>query len=75
MIAGVLDWVPDEPPKDDAGKMLPEPRFLFTQSKNELREHTGGKQASNIFITRKQIASRASGRREKSPPNTRSLTH
>ena len=47
--AGVLDWIPDEPPKDDAGKMLPESGFLFTQSKNELHEGTGSKQAKSLL--------------------------
>ena len=47
--AGVLDWISDEPPKDDAGKMLPESGFLFMQSKNELREHTGSKQAKSLL--------------------------
>lgn len=51
----------------DARKMLLESGFLFTQSKNELWEHTGSKQASKVFIIGKQIAPRASGRGEENP--------
>ena len=47
--AGVLDWILDEPPKNDAGKMLPASGFSFTQLNNELREHTGGKQAKSLL--------------------------
>jgi len=35
--------------------MSPESRFMFTQLKNELLEHTGGKQA-RVFIAGRQIA-------------------
>ena len=47
--AGVLDGIPEEPPKDDAGKMLPESGFLFMQPKNELLRHTGSKQAKSLL--------------------------
>ena len=48
--------------------MLPESGFLFTEPKNELHEHTGGKQAK-VFITGKQTATRTeTGRERKSPP-------
>ena len=53
MSAGVLDQIQDEPPKDDARKMLPESSFLFTQSKNELCEHTASKQAKSLLRERK----------------------
>ena len=33
----------------DARKMLPESRFLFTEPKNELYEHTGSKQAKSLL--------------------------
>ena len=49
MSAGVLDRSLDEPPKDDAGKMSSESEFLFMQSKNELCEHTGSKQAKSLL--------------------------
>ena len=45
--------------------MLLESGFLFTQSKNELHEHTGSKQAKSFYY-RKQIAPRAAGRGQKS---------
>ena len=39
----------------DAGKMLPESGFLFTQSKNELCEHTGSKQAKSLLQESKYL--------------------
>ena len=39
----------------DAGKMLPESRFLFTQPKNELSEHTGSKQAKALLQESKEL--------------------
>lgn len=66
MSAGVLAWIPDEPPKDDARKMLPESRFLFTQPKNELCEHTGRKQATSLLKESKQLPGLPGGGEE--PP-------
>ena len=33
----------------DAGKMLPESRFLVMRSKDEVHEHTGSKQAKSLL--------------------------
>ena len=53
--------------------MIPErwyrnPGSYSWQSKNELCEHTGSKQASKVFIKEKQMAPRTAGSREKSLP-------
>lgn len=51
----------------DAGKMIPESGFLlFTQSKSELHEHTGSKQAKSLLQESKQLPGLLGGR-EKSP--------
>ena len=49
----------------DTGKMLPESRFLFMQPKNELHEHTGGKQAK--VLENKQPRHRQREGEEESP--------
>ena len=51
------------------GKMLPESGFLFTEPKNELREHTGG-QASQVFITGEQTAPSTDWEGEEESPFT-----
>ena len=66
---GFLSWNPCLGCAGDARKMLPESGFLFTELKNELREHTGSKQAK-VFLTGKQRApSTDPGRGRKSPPS------
>ena len=51
----------------DTGKMLLESGFLFTELKNELLEHTGGKQAKIFIIGRQRAPSTDTGRGRKSP--------
>ena len=51
----------------DAGKMLPESGFLFTESKNELREHIRSKQAKSLLQESKQLPGLLGGGEE--PPS------
>ena len=66
MSDGVLDQNLDKPPKGDARKMLLESGFLFMQLKNELREHTGSKQAKSLLQESKQLLGLLGGGKE--PP-------
>ena len=65
MSAGILDQILDEPPKDDARKMLPEPRF-FNEPKNELRERKRSKKAKSLLQENKELPGQAE-RGKKSP--------
>ena len=51
----------------DAGNMLPESGFLFTEPKNDLRKHTGSTQAKSFSQESKQLPGQDWEREEESP--------
>ena len=65
-----LPWGSPEDSPSDAGKMLPESRFLFMELKNELREHTGSKQAKSLLQESKQLWGQAGREEGVSPLST-----